>query len=905
MKPLCINRHILFLLILLHTLLFAAPKSALVYYGDDLSWPLAGSHDYIIVQPEHINTNTHGFRTYRKQVYAYVSVGEAENDDAIEPTWVLGKNKLWNSRVMDLSNPAYRAYLLKRIQTLRDRGFANFFFDTLDSFSLIKGDADFTRLQHEGLLTLLRRVHQQFPGAKLILNRGFDLLPETRAFVSAVLLESYYRGLNQKLGYSAVTNKERQWLDKQLAYAKKEKIDIIVVDYMDELHSEAARKLVKKLQDKGFIPYVGDRHLLRYGDTSKQSVKREVLMLYDGKAYPAHYQGAHQLGSLPLEYMGYVPVLKDFNVFKLPEHPEDRYAGIIFWSFDPLREPTAFYRWIQQAKTHGVYTLFFESFGTENPASDLQILDIHTQRSTSTLDDSKPILYKDSMMGYEILPHIQNHDLLLQPRFADPLLTYEDKNGPSTLAAVTEWGGYAVQEASIVEVGEDNLWVADPFKLYRKTLRLPPIPVPDPTTENGRRLLFTHIDGDGIMNRAEWAPDRFSGEVIRDEILKKYPLPHSVSIVEGETAPWGLYPKLSNQLESIAKSIYALDNVEAATHTFSHPFVWGAIDANGSLDPKYRLKVPDYTFSIDRDIGGSIDYINTRLLPPGKPRTKTIFWSGDCLPTERVLAYTYQQHFLNMNGGDTTITRDRPWLYNIAPFGIRKGDYYQIYTGAQNENVYTHEFHGPFWGFRKVIQTFEMTGSPRRFKPIDIYYHFYSGSKTASLKALKEVFDWASAQKTMPIYASEYIPKAMEFYDASIDKRDHGYGIHGLQALRTVRLDAIRFGIDQSRSRGIAGYLSNGDSLYVSLDGSDAVEIHTDRTEREVPHLHSANGRLSRVAAHRYRLKAHVPLEFEWYCPKDCCVTPVPKADRTTRNGDIVTFSYTHRQEAVIDAQCQ
>ena len=42
-------------------------------------------------------------------------------------------------------------------------------------------------------------------------------------------------------------------------------------------------------------------------------------------------------------------------------------------------------------------------------------------------------------------------------------------------------------------------------------------------------------------------------------------------------------------------------------------------------------------------------------------------------------------------------------------------------------------------GFERVIEP-EMTESPYRFKPVDIYYHTYIASKNASLESLKKVY---------------------------------------------------------------------------------------------------------------------------------------------------------------------
>ena len=43
----------------------------------------------------------------------------------------------------------------------------------------------------------------------------------------------------------------------------------------------------------------------------------------------------------------------------------------------------------------------------------------------------------------------------------------------------------------------------DPFRFLQAALRLPPMPAPDVTTDNGRRSLLIHVDGDGFASRAE------------------------------------------------------------------------------------------------------------------------------------------------------------------------------------------------------------------------------------------------------------------------------------------------------------------------------------------------------------------------------------------------------------------
>src|SRR5204862_449411 len=81
----------------------------------------------------------------------------------------------------------------------------------------------------------------------------------------------------------------------------------------------------------------------------------------------------------------------------------------------------------------------------------------------------------------------------------------------------------------------------------------------------------------------------------------------------------------------------------------------------------------------------------------------------------------------------------------------------------ENENVYTNLWTGPFYGYERAIETFELTERPYRLKPINIYYHAYSASKRASLSALDKVYQWALSQPVMNLYASEYVQKVLDF----------------------------------------------------------------------------------------------------------------------------------------------
>ena len=924
MKHLCCSKQWRVLFILLCTVFLSASslekKSAMVYYGDAISWSLAGVHDYLIVQPEYIDTATHGFQLYKKHLYAYVSIGETEEGQAyckqISQKWGIGKNEAWHSNVIDVGNEKYHTFLFEKvIDPLVRRGFKNFFWDTLDSYQLVAKTPEEKERMRQGLIELVRAFHRRYPGSKLILNRGFEVIDDVHQMVEAVVIESLFWGMSgNDLAYTKVSEEDRAWLKRKITKLQGYGLPVIVVDYMPLNERKKIHKTIVSIEKLGAVPYIADRHLMRFGYSSKNAVKREVLLLYDDTEFDGTADddkvsstAFHQL-SAPLEYLGYIPVLKPVSTWKLHPEDPDRYAGAVIWLTGTytMKHPKKFMRQMESLYKSKIKLLILESMEAEKHKKLFKLLQIKARESSGS--GSPKLIYDKSHMGFEIDPFIPTEAPVYSCKKSRPLCQIEYGKKRSTLAAITPWGGYAFDGTIMTNIKKQDLWIANPFTLLRDTLRLPLLPIPDVTTENGRRLLFSHVDGDGIMNRAEWNSELFSGGVLYEKIFSHYTIPISVSVIEGETAPYGLYPKESPKLEAIAKKIFALPNIEPATHTYTHPFFWGKI-IDGKLDSKYHLQVKNYdNFSIEREIGGSLHYISTKLAPKEK-KAHTLFWSGDCMPLASTLAYVYRNHFLQINGGDTTITNRNPWLSLVAPLGLQRGKYYQVFTGAQNENVFTNDWLGPFWGFKKVIQTFKLTNAPRRLKPIDIYYHLYSGSKRASLKALYFVYDWAISQEVMPIYTSEYIPKVMDYYALSLAKENNSSNwlVCGTRSLKTLRIPKTYY-VDFNSSVGIVGEKRYLDSRYVHLDTHERQLVHLKKRRGSASYLVDTNGKIVYYKKEKGKsvlhLHAHVPLQIRIRNTERCRIDLQPPLAESVREEDIVSYRYRSGKDANVTIVC-
>ncbi|MCK5686447.1 hypothetical protein KAJ27_20090, partial [bacterium] len=249
----------------------------------------------------------------------------------------------------------------------------------------------------------------------------------------------------------------------------------------------------------------------------------------------------------------------------------------------------------------------------------------------------------------------------------------------------------------------------------------------------GPRIMFSHIDGDGFSNTHKGTYDVISAERIY-KLLKKLNFPISVSFILNE-----ILPEYNGReyTMALADRIIRLKNVELASHTVNHPYIWDMKNKKKNTITYIRHSyLHDFRF----EIKGSIDLINKRF----SKSTRMLFWSGDCEPTMEHLEFCRESGILNINGGDTRYDNEVSGYFFVSPPYVKIGTEIQVHTGASNENLYTNLWRGPFDGFKKVIDTFKNTGKKYVTSPIDIYFHFYSGSRMDSLGAVKEVFDWTA-----------------------------------------------------------------------------------------------------------------------------------------------------------------
>ncbi len=853
------------------------PKCVGVYYAENPPLEMFYAFDWIVLDPdaakETLTKKRLMFEGKRAKLFGYISVGEIEpfreEFKQVKKEWIIGENKYWKSYVADVRNPEYHEFILRKADKVAKLGFDGFFLDTLDSYQIVAKKHEYAEFE-SGLKAIIRKLKEKYPEKKIILNRGFEIYQNVKDSIDAVLVESFYHKFDlEKKRYVPTTTQDREYLYNLISKINQEK-PVIVVDYMDlPKQTKEAKSLLKQISSLGMIPFVSVKDLNVIGISPCTPKPRKALGIFNSKDYKdaedPYFNNINQLVQPYLEYYGISVDIWDISKGLPPFPMWDRYGLVVYWASTSSVNIRDLENWILENVSHGVKFLFIDNLPSYKPdfLKRLGITLKNTSQSSWMLD------YKSEMMNFEIEAKPE-FDPIVHISEGVPMLIYTNGSSRYVPIAFTPWGGYALSGTYVRYIIE-NFFVVNPFLFFKELVKdIKPFAVADPiTTENGRRILTVHIDGDGFNQKTQVKGYTYASEVILEEMLKKYRLPTTLGIIEGEVAPHGAYPNDQHKLlEEIVKKTFSLPYVEPATHTFSHPFNYYKVSEQGEEHKGYNLKIPGYKYNFEREILGSVLYVDKLAFPK---KTQIVFWTGYCNPTPEEVKFVYEKGFYNINGGNTWIHSEHPFLSLLSPTGVDKEGYYQVYAPVINENVYTQ---GGLLQYRyaNVVKTFQITDKPYRIKPIGIYYHIFSGSTNMFLNALKKVYDWVITQETVPLHTLEYIKKVLDFRvstfipleDGSLMVRNGGF-------LRTLRIDEDIY-IDLVKSKGVVGYKNINGSTYLHLDGSGDYLIVKGKSD--APYVVDANGVVKSYTREgkdiELTIDSHLSLEATFYVPSGC-----------------------------------
>ena len=860
--------------LVLWALLSAAPIQAArfcVNYSATPNLEELKRFDELILSP-YARLDVHSLVRAAQRPYAYLSVveiaGDARyrNEVASLGIQTLGQNTTWGSSIADLRDPKWTDFVVNKLAARSAvLGFRGFFLDTIDSVAIAeKNYPHYAKEYRAALVNLIKALRKAYPNHTIIMNRGFPLLGELTGVIDGVLVESLLQKYDfNTRQYVAEGKSGTEWLMNVLRPVKQAGLEVYVVDYVDPSNRALAMQTAARIEQLGFHPFIStvalDGQYLNLPPANPplpagaKVVPRRVFALFGNDDKNIEYRvsfpldcGVARFLQMPLEYFGYDVDYHHVLTDGLPGALGEEYGVVILdreLEIPPDKE-SAIADWLIRQKDSGRKILFFGKIPFEKDEVRARVVKaFEIQGSGHSVEGVHQVSFKHQapQTGFETPNQLTPADFfdLRAPTGASIWLkvlatTLKREEFLYEPIFMTSWGGALLDpHVTFMRPDEDEMWKVDPFAFLDAFLGKRNFPAPDATTRDGVRIFYAHIDGDGFRHKSSIELGRRSGDLLNQLVVDRYPFPITLSVIEAEIRGiiYNSDPEIEPLLTKHAKHVFSSEKVEVGSHSYSHPYFWVHPDRTLDIYDRRNLKLEanlGYGEKVDyhREVVGSIRYIEEKLLPPGK-RVEIMLWSGNCRPGEEALAWCRKIGVENMNGGDTAITRKNPSYTRVFGHTAPWGKELQVFCSHQNENVYRFRWKGGadpnsvfYSGFVLALDSFQKTETPRRLKPVNIYYHWYSGDNLPSMNALKQLYEWCMTQELHGITAAPFARLARDALRTKVYQlgprrfllRNDGF-------CRTFRLPWTGEVPDISQCRGVTGWRKFRDTMYIHTSG--------------------------------------------------------------------------------------
>lgn len=687
--------------------------------------------------------------------------------------------------------------------------------------------------------------------------------------------------------------------------------------------------------------------LLSEGEEGREPLKRRLLALYDGiTAEDTSKSEVYTYAEKPLNHLGFIVKYCDIHR-GLPDLDDtEGIFGVITWfkSEHVGIDPKIALEWCKKAVKKGLkFFVIGEALFQLESENELSLEEKNSFWNLLGIEEgewiSAPYLTRVVDLNPTTMNFERDSTIIEQPyrimkaisSRAIPHATARHRNSRSLdshLVITAPKGGYMNGLYALFSflsdlTGITYYWRVNPFALFEIIFDADSHPKVDVTTEMGRRIYYSHIDGDGWNNGPQLAmykenTSKISAETVYRKVIAPFPdLPVSCGPIGADLADdW----EGSKESRRIAKMLFSLPQVEIACHTMSHPFYWAFYEdylpqdeikylshyphngweGNQQYEDTYKKAVQnmrkkvlkesydmprgfaDKPFDLDLEVQGAIDLINS-LAPKGK-KVEIYLWSGDCVPFEEAVEKTIEAGVKNLNGGDARfdyVYSSYVWLPPIARW---VGDKLQVHACSSNENTYTKLWQGKYWAFSNLPVTYINSEYPIRLLPINFYYHIYCSEKDPGLSSLLNNIKFIRNQKICPLFASSYAEIVEGFFSATITPLSKSsWEIAERKGANTIRFDrASLLSVDFESSRGVIGERHYQGSLYVALDRAveravislkENLSIEREPVEA-LPYLIESRWRIYRLHADKagsiaFKARGFGAGEMEWSTPKN------------------------------------
>ncbi|TCQ08517.1 endo alpha-1,4 polygalactosaminidase [Sphingomonas sp. PP-CC-3A-396] len=246
-----------------------SPDTALrwgIDYGATTDPALARACALLVLEPHHARPIA-PLRGPGSILLGYVSFGEVERSRlyfaALDKAGALNAaNPNWpDARLADLRHPAWRAAVLDRlVPAILALGYDGIFIDTMDNAEAMERQDP---VANTGMVaagaTLIAAVRARFPKFRIMLNRGYALLPDVAPKIDYLLGEAMASRWNfAAKRYELLGESDWAWQAGRLraARARNPALALMTLDYWNPADTTQIAALYARERAAGFSPYV-------------------------------------------------------------------------------------------------------------------------------------------------------------------------------------------------------------------------------------------------------------------------------------------------------------------------------------------------------------------------------------------------------------------------------------------------------------------------------------------------------------------------------------------------------------------------------------------------------------------------------------------------------------------------
>jgi polysaccharide biosynthesis protein PelA len=701
---------------------------------------------------------------------------------------------------LDATHPRWSSVVVHElVEEAAERGFDGV---VLTELNTISQDAE-----RAAVLQVLEILKSAYPDKLLFIENGFDLLSEGRRSLDGILLvESTEKGEVERTAW-------------RVRGAARLGVQPYVVAFADPENLANVAERTSAFREMGGIPFFTTPALEGVNLGPLQEISRRILVLHS-RAARETFTAKILHGSL--EWLGYDLIYQDAGTATtqnlLPAHISVN--GVILdqsLQLTPERQKN-----LADMVVHLVgqkVPVLLNGMPWQQEAEILKVLPALGLRGTGQKTraiKNAAIRHTDSAFLMEqgsLTPRIS--DLRDLQASADSQVLMSVRNQAEGVTThdqvfISPWGGVWLDPLAM-EAGPQ----ISPVLFLESWLAAQPLmPVADTTSLDGRRLLVSHISSEGFADTTSLPGMPIAAEAMTERVLKRYALPFTVALCEGDLCGWtpGHEPREALRLQEAARTMLSFAEVETASQSFSRPESWAE---SATLSGALNASAPKAKKGLEREIMGSLAYLHREFLGHSD-RVAVMSWPQGSVPSAEAVAFSRQMGVENAE----IIHQSRFSGRQAAPAPRTWGH------EATFQTLLTEARIGDSLNAAAFIAEAQTLPQNRWLSPVQVTLSFKDAQTEGSLQQVERLLNWCASQPLQAITVGEYARLTRDAARTRIFQTGPArWIIVNAGYARTLRLPASAGVPNLALCTGVSGYVQQGDQIYIHTLGLRRTEL--------------------------------------------------------------------------------